>query len=266
MNESNVLYSIVLGIVQGIGEFLPISSSGHLVVVSSVMDGKPLPLSLNIALHIGTLAAVLVYFWRDWLNLALRLLGRVTRGEKSFESDVLFPILIIGTIPAAIVGLAWEKEIEAIFHNPVSVAVPLALVGVLIWWGDIKSPSRKVMTDLTYRDGFLIGVAQAMALVPGVSRSGITILCGRVLSYRKEDAAKFSFMLGTPAMLGAAILDADQIMQSMAQADFYVGIMVSMVVGCLAIRFLLSFLRRFGFGAFAIYRLLLAAVILAVAL
>lgn len=256
-----MLLAIILGIVQGLTEFLPVSSSGHLIVVSWFMDGKPLPLALNLALHVGTLLAVFIYFWRDWWRLIDRTRARVFKGERSFEADRLLPGLLLGTIPAGAIGILWEDDIERLFHNPTSVAIPLAVVGIAIWLVDRKAPATRKVESLTLRDALIIGCAQACALIPGTSRSGATMLAARALGFERGEAAKFSFMLGTPAMCGAVILKGKAIMLEMHHPEFVVGVAVSALVGCLAIGVLLKFLKRFGFGAFAIYRVALAAVI-----
>ena len=260
MSES--LYALVLGIIQGLTEFLPVSSSGHLILVSWYFSGEALPIELNIALHCGTLTAVLIYFWRDWLAIIYGTWRRVSGQGSTFESDVLLPALIIGSLPAGIIGLLYEERIEALFHNPWSVAVPLVVVGVMLWYGDRRSPATRVLGQLRLRDGLLIGIAQATALIPGVSRSGATILGGRLLNFERRDAARFSFLLGTPAMGGAALLKGPALWAYTDQPIFWVGLAASLVTGCLAISVFLRFLRRFGFAAFAIYRVVLGALIL----
>jgi undecaprenyl-diphosphatase len=242
-------------------EFLPVSSSAHLIIFSAFAEGKPLPIALNIALHMGTFLAIVIYFWRDWLNVGQACVNKITKRQPSFAADRLLPAIIVGSVPAAVVGLLWEKQIEAIFHHPTMTIIPLALIGILLWLGDLRSPQTRKTTDLTIRDGILIGVAQALALIPGTSRSGITILAGRLLTFKREDAARFSFLLGTPVMAGAVVLNLKEILASIDQPVFYIGTIVSALVGCLAIGFLLRFLKRFGFGAFALYRVVLAAVI-----
>ena len=256
------IYPILLGIVQGISEFLPISSSGHLVILSFFVSGETLPLHINIALHIGTLAAVLIYFWKDWLRLLIGLKEDVVNKKRSFESRVLIPGLILGSVPAGVIGILWQDQIEEVFHKPGLVAWPLMIVGFLIWLADVKSPTKKVIQEITLKDTIIIGVFQAIALIPGVSRSGITILGGRLLGIQRDEAAKFCFLLGTPAMLGAALLNGSKILDSFGQDGFFVGCLSAVVVGCLSIKFLLAYLRKFGFLAFAIYRLIVGIVIL----
>ena len=258
---NDIILGVLLGITQGIAEFLPISSSGHLIIVSHLMSGETLAITLNVALHVGTLVAVLYFFREDWVALTSKTWARITKGEKTFESQILVPSLVLGTIPAGAIGLLFKDNIESIFHNPLMVALPLALVGVLIWLVDIKAPDKKKLKELNLTDAMKIGFFQAIALIPGVSRSGITLLAARTAGYNKLDAARYSFLLGTPAMLGAALLEGKHILTSMGNPSFYVGVIVSAVVGCFAIKFFLQFIVRFGLLAFAIYRILIAGLI-----
>lgn len=260
MDTSSTIYAALLGAVQGITEFLPVSSSGHLIIVSELSGGVVLPLTLNVALHVGTLGAVLAYFWRDWLALGKAAVARA-QGQTSFESQVLIPGLIIGTIPAGVLGLLFEKDIEATFHHAAMVAFPLALVGVLLWWFDRRSRDDRPYQSLTIKDALIIGLAQACALIPGTSRSGATIIGGRILGLSRQDAARFSFLLGTPAMGGAALLKAGEIIPSLGEPQFYIGLATAFLVGILTIKYFLKFLKNYGFFWFMIYRLLLALVI-----
>ncbi len=255
------LNALILGVIQGIAEFLPISSSAHLILYSSLVGGYTLPISLNIALHFGTLMAVLLFFWKDWIKMIIALKEAVFNGKKSFDSHVLFPALVLGTIPAAILGLLFEDKIEALFHKPSMVLLPLALVGVLLWYVDMKSKGKKTIHDVTVKDGVLVGLAQACALIPGTSRSGSTMICARMLGFSREDSAKFSFMLGTPIMLGATILKSKEIINSISEPSFYIGILTSFFVGCLCIKYLLQYLKTNSFLGFALYRVVLAIVI-----
>ena len=253
-----LINAFILGVLQGIAEFLPISSSAHLILYSSLVGGYTLPISLNIALHFGTLLAVLIFFWKDWLKMAQAVLELIFKRKKSFDANVLFPSLVIGTIPAAVIGLLFEKKIEEIFHKPSMVLLPLALVGVLLWWVDSRAKSTKTIKDVTIKDGLLIGLAQACALIPGTSRSGSTMICARILGFDREDSAKYSFMLGTPVMLGASILKSKEIIHSISNPDFYIGIATSFLVGCICIKFLLKYLKTNSFMSFAVYRVVLA--------
>ena len=254
-----ILESVILGIVQGIAEFLPISSSAHLIVVSEAMGGKPLSLDLNVALHMGTLLAVLIYFWRDWWGLFDGVVvARFARKTRSPEAEKLLSLLLVGSIPAGVLGLTLKDQIEYYLHDPLVVCIPLILVGVLLWRVDKKSSGEKGYEALTLKGVFCIGIAQACALVPGVSRSGATILGGLFSGLSREASAKFSFLLGTPAMLGAFLLELDGILGLLVQPVFLTGVLVSFGTGCLAMYLFFKFLRKFGFGAFALYRSLLA--------
>lgn len=256
-----IVTGIVLGLVQGITELLPVSSSAHLIIVSAALQGKPLPLSLNVALHLGTVLAVLVYFYQDWLAMGRAVVRRVRGGTKSFGSDVLLPALILGSVPAGVIGLKFHKLIEEKLHHPAMVALPLGLVGVLLWWSDRYRPSKRELNDLTIKDGILVGLAQAASLFPGVSRSGSTIIAGRWLGFKRPDAARFSFLLGTPAMFGAALLELRDIAGHLGDPVLYTGTIVSFASGCLAIGFLMRFVRNNGFFWFMVYRVTVAAVI-----
>ncbi len=256
MNIDDVVYAVVLGIIQGVTEFLPVSSSAHLIIASWLFKGKSLSLSLNIALHMGTLSAVLVYFKKDFISI-LKSLAALSKNHRNPEI-MLAKGLVVGTIPAAVVGLAFKDEIEAYFHNPQAVIYPLAIVGVLLWLIDHKSHQSRNIVDLKISDAFLVGVAQMFALIPGTSRSGATIVGARILGFDRESAARFSFLLGTPAMLGAAVLEGESLIASLSDPVFYVGFLVSALVGILTIHFLLQFVKRFGFLVFALYRVVVA--------
>ncbi|WP_141736434.1 undecaprenyl-diphosphate phosphatase [Oligoflexus tunisiensis] len=253
-------HSVILGIIQGLAEFLPISSSGHLIIVSTMLQGQPLPMSLEVALHVGTMVALLIYFWRDWLNLIQGSLLTVKEKKLNPNSQLVLNI-IVGSIPAAVIGLVFEHQIETFFStHPYLVCFPLVIVGILLWWVDRKASIHRKMLEFTPTHGFLVGIAQACALFPGTSRSGATIIACRLLGLDRSDAARFSFLLGTPVMGGAALLKADEILASIHLPEFYVGMLVSALTGWLVIGFLMRYLRKYGFGVFAIYRVILALV------
>lgn len=258
MDVLYLLYVIFLGAVQGITEFLPISSSAHLIIFSSILNKEILPLSLSVALHFGTALSLLAYFYKDWLNLIFKLYHKIVYQQNSFESNVLFPALIMGSLPAGVIGILWEDDIERLFHNPIFVTIPLIVVGILLWLIDKRYSSFQRYENLNIKNAFLIGIAQSIALIPGVSRSGITILAARILGYYKEDAAKFSFILAIPAVLGAVLLESKKIIYYINDISFYIGIFSSFITGCLVIEFFLRFLKKFGFFVFAIYRIILA--------
>ncbi|MDD9951089.1 MAG: undecaprenyl-diphosphate phosphatase [Zetaproteobacteria bacterium] len=252
---------ILLGVIQGIAEFLPISSSGHLVIASWLMSGQPLPLAFNTALHFGTLLAVVSYFFTDWWGLLWGMRSAQPQQVRQ-RSRTLFLALVVGSFPAAVLGLGLKDFIEQHLHHPWVVAFPLAGVGVLMWWVDRKAPACKTMADMTLASGWWIGVAQAMALIPGVSRSGATLTCARGCGFDRESAARFSFLLGTPAMLGASLLQYREMMLYFTDPTFVWGVLVSALTGLAAIRFFLQYIQRINFVWFALYRVGMALLIL----
>lgn len=262
MAEIGILQAAILGTIQGASEFLPISSSAHLILANWLMSGKALPIELEVALHMGTFAALLVYFRSYWFAILTGLWRKFRYSEDSFISSKLFPALILGSIPAALVGFLGNHYIEELFYNPLSIVLPMGLVGVLLWAIDSNAPSTKNLEKLTLKDAFLIGITQSFALIPGVSRSGATIIGGRILGFEKKDAVEFSFLLGTPVMFGAALLHAKGIAAHVFSPIFYVGVLVSFLVGYITIKYFIKFISQFSFMVFAVYRLLLCAVIL----
>ncbi len=258
--------ALILGAVQGLSEFLPISSSAHLIVFSWFLSGKPLPLALNIAMHMGTLASLVIFFWRQWWSMAQALKDRLLSGRRSFEVDKLLPALIIGSLPAAILGILGKSAIETYFHHPQAVILPLIVGGLLLWYSDKTAREAGSLEQLTLKKSWIIGLAQALALIPGLSRSGITITAGRYVGFDRAAAARFSFLLGTPAMVGAALLESREILEHISEPLFYGGMISSCVVGCLAIKFFLAFIQRYGFFAFALYRLALASLLFFISL
>ena len=258
-----ILHAAIYGVIQGLAEFLPISSSAHLVFASTVLKGEALPLSLNVGLHMGTFIALLLFFFKDWVGLAVKTFQGLVQKKPSFEYNRLLPALIIGSIPAGIIGVLFNHLIEEKFENVYFIAYPLIIFGILLWYVDEKLPHDKKLSELTAWQGLVIGVFQTLALFPGVSRSGASIIGARLLKFNRTDAAKFSFMLGTPAMAGAALLKWKDILAYFHEADFLVGFGVSTLVGMLAIKFFLDFLKKFGFAFFAVYRVVLALAVLA---
>ncbi len=262
MDQINIFQAAILGVIQGASEFLPISSSAHLIIANWLMSGKAFPLELDVALHLGTFAALLVYFRMYWLAILYGLWRKIRYSENSFIASKLFPALVIGSIPAAIVGFFGSHIIEEIFYHPLSTLIPMATVGIILWLIDAYAPSRKGLQQIGIKDAFLIGLTQACALIPGVSRSGATIIGGRILGLEKKAAVEFSFLLGTPVMFGAALLNAKGISQHVASPIFYIGVSVSFVVGYFTIKYFIQFISRYSFLVFALYRLGLSATIL----
>lgn len=269
---------VVMGVVQGLGEFLPISSSAHLILVpwlfgwhGGVIDS----LTFDVALHLGTLVALIAYFWKDWVTLLSALPGLLAwaraklRGDSSRHrtpAEHILSSVMIATLPAAVIGVLLEKLAEQSLRAPLLIAVTLTVMGILLYVIDRRLPETKPLETISWRDSLLIGFAQACALVPGVSRSGGTITMGRLLSFSRQAAARYSFLLSAPITAAAMLLKLPDILSIPAsEIDvFVIGILVSGVVGALAIGFLLEYIRRAGFAAFAIYRIVLALVVVAV--
>ncbi len=250
----------ILGLIQGLSEFLPISSSAHLALAHWLTGwGDPAhDLPFDVALHLGTLVAVLAYFRRDWLDLAQGSFSAIATRRVTPELKRV-GILILATLPAVVAGLLWRDRFAAMHDWPPLMAATLAGVGLLLFALDRRTPGTG--TEPGARAGLLIGIAQATALVPGVSRSGITMAAGLGLGLTREAAARFSFLLSTPAILGAAVLNAKDI----AGGDPVVlgsGMVTAAIAGYFAIGFLLRHLGRVGFLPYAVYRILLAAAVL----
>jgi undecaprenyl-diphosphatase len=244
---------VVLGIVQGLSEFLPISSSAHLIIVPRVLGWQDPGLTFDVALHVGTLLAVLGYFWRDWLRL-VRMAHRPSTADGR-----LFWCLVLATIPGGAVGLALDSLAETQLRSLLLIAATSATMGALLWLADRIARQYKRLEQVSWTDALLVGAAQALAIVPGVSRSGITIAVSRTREMTRETAARFSFLLSTPIIAGAALFKLRDLSLPDITGPFLAGILAAAVVGALAIGLLLQYLRRSGLGIFAVYRLLLAA-------
>lgn len=255
----NVLQALVLGLVQGVGEFLPISSSAHLILIPWFFRWPDPGLTFDVALHLGTLIAVVAYFWRDIIELVLSGLG-----QPRSQDGRLFWYLIVASIPGAIFGVLFEKQAETIFRSPLLIALTLTLMGLGLWWADRVGRKRRFLDDVNLFDGIIIGISQALAIIPGVSRSGITMTAGLLTGMERETAARFSFLMSVPIIAGAALLKLKDLPLHEVNTAFIVGVLTAAVVGFLAIKFLLQYLRRGSYLLFTGYRILLAVLIVAV--
>jgi len=262
-----VLTAALLGVIQGLTEFLPVSSSAHLILARFFFgwEAPEFGLAFDVALHVGTLVAILAYFWRDIAAMVAAL-------PSVFSSDAgpsarLIRLIALGTVPAILVGLLFNDYIEARLRTPVVAAGALAMGAVLMLIAERATSGRRDEASLTMADALLIGVAQAAALIPGVSRSGSTIAVGMLLGVRREAAARFTFLLAIPAILAAAGKESIELRHTHPDAHlltlFAVGAGVSALVGYLTIKYFLRFLARHRLDVFAYYRLALAAVTLA---
>ncbi len=255
-----IIQASILGVVQGLTEFLPISSSGHLYLLSEFFFNWNISDSFDIALHFGTLLAVCIFFFKDWINLIKGGFKKLFKKEDSTEGRI-FWYMVIATIPAGIIGLLFEHFLEDILTQPLIVATALIVMGIILYIVDKKSKSEVTLEKMTFKQAFLIGISQILAFIPGVSRSGATITVGRALKVKREAVAKYTFLLSTPMIFAATIL---KIMDFQFSIAFFVGILVSFVVGLVVIKFLMDFLKKGSFKVFAIYRVIIGLVVYAV--
>jgi len=270
----SIWHAIVLGILQGLTEFLPISSSAHLIIVPWLFGWKESGLQFDVALHMGTLVAVLIYFWRDLLDMVLAVpLGIKNRRPFADPKSRLAWIIVFGSIPAAIVGLLFNDQIDNYFHQATGSNRAIALVALLmiglaliLFVAERTARHTRPMVDLGWKSGLFIGCAQALALLPGVSRSGSTITAGLMTGLKRDSAARFSFLLGIPAIVGAGALETKKVMDAGLSGSqvttFIVGAVTSAIVGYMAIAFLLAFLRSNSTFAFIVYRIIFGVTIL----
>lgn len=262
-----MLSIIILAIIQGIAEFLPISSSAHLIIFRDIFGiGKELSenitLAFDIALHFGTALAIIVYFFKDFFQMAMK---GFTKGIKDEEGKMMW-YLIVATIPAALVGVLFEDIIDGYLREQYAlIAIALIVMGILIYIADRKGKNKLTTKTMKMKDAFLIGCSQVFALIPGFSRSGTTIAASRCLGMKREDAAKFSFYLSAPVVLGAVVWfliknGFDLIISNLA--IFATGVLVSFAMGLICIEFLLKYLRKNDFKLFMWYRIGLGIIVL----
>jgi undecaprenyl-diphosphatase len=250
--------AIVLGAVQGLAEFLPISSSAHLILVPWLLKWQDPGLAFDVALHLGTLLALLIYYRDEWIAMA-----RSVAGGQSAERRLL-QLLIVASVPGAIIGLAFEKQAETTFRSPLLIAIAMAVLAVLLWLFDKLSPQKRTMGEMTYWDALVIGFSQALAIIPGVSRSGATITMARAVGVERGDSANFSFLMATPIIAGAGLVEARKLIHEGLDWSVGLGFISAAVFGLVAIAFLIRYVRTRNYVAFAVYRLLVAALVIAV--
>jgi len=262
---------IVLGIVQGLTEFLPISSTAHLYLTSWLLGWNPEGLSFDIALHIGTLLAVVVYFFRDWVQIIAHGFGiRWGRDVDLDRNSGLLWLLAIGSIPVGIAGLLFSKQAEGPWRNPMVIGCTLVGLGVLLGIAERVGRKARDISGVNFLDAVVIGLGQALAVVPGVSRSGITITAGLFRNLNRETAARYSFLLSTPAIAAAAGKDIYDLIKHKAfdpsmETAFAVGIVVSAITGMIVIAWFLNFLRKRSLWFFVFYRIIFGIIVLALA-
>jgi undecaprenyl-diphosphatase len=271
-----LLHAIILGIIQGLTEFLPVSSSAHLALIPWLLGWNDQGLSFDIALHVGTVLAVVVYFFRDWVQIIAQGFGLNVGTDRTIARNPrLLWLLVLGSVPAGIAGLLVKDLAENVWrNNQYLIGSMLILVGLFMWWADRQGTRNKDLGNVTSGDSLTIGTAQALALVPGVSRSGITICAGLLRNLDRPAAARFSFLLATPAIAGAAAKDAWDLMRHGGgisgiphdmRTALIVGVVVSAITGALTIQFFLNYLRRQSLSFFVWYRLVFGIIVIALA-
>lgn len=272
-----IIQSIVLGIIQGITEFLPVSSSGHLVLVPFIFDWPQQSLAFDTTVHLGTLLAVILYFKTEVIYIA-KTSGTVARkildkptllmDIENFNGDRLPVLLVIGTIPVAIAGLLFGDRISTATSSPYIVSAVLIIFGLIMWYVDEKFDAKKKLSQVDFFDSIMVGAMQALALIRGTSRSGATITAGRYLGFSRTGAAKFSFLLSIPAVLLAGGYKLFQLAVTPASIEvvpMIIGFATSFVSGYVAIKFLMGLLQRRGLKPFVLYRVVLGIAILLIA-
>ena len=261
-----IYQAVILGVVQGLGEFLPISSSAHLALIPWAFGWTDPGLAFDVALHWGTLAAVLAVFWQDWIRLiAAGLFGKGTAIDKQ-----LFWGLVISSVPGAVAGKLLDKWAEENLRAPLLIAATMAALGIILWIADRVGRKSRALDQMTLGRALSIGAAQAAALIPGVSRSGSTITLGLFEDFNREEIARFSFLMSTPIIFGAGLVKIPKMMHEMRSGESIVtwgalaaGFFASAVVGVAVIRWMLAWLRTRTYLVFVAYRLLIAVAVVA---
>jgi len=260
--------ALVLAIVQGLTEFLPVSSTAHLVLFPWLLGWKDPGLTFDVALHAGTLVAVLLYFWRYWLDMLRVILGVGQPENPSLgENRRLFWFLVLATLPAGAAGWRFEHAADEQLRSPMIIGVALIVVGLCMWAGERLGSRQHDLSRVTFLDSLWVGAAQALAVIPGVSRSGVTMTAGLFRGMTRETAARFSFLLSTPIIAGAVLKKGFEIrhegLPPEMRLPFLLGVIVSGLVGYFVIAVLIRYLERRTFRIFVVYRLALGVVVLA---
>lgn len=255
-----VIQAMVLGIVQGLTEFLPISSTAHLHIFPWVLNWSEIPASFDIALHFGSLIAILIYFFKDWIKLLVAGFKKAFKKEDSQEGK-LFWYLVFATIPAGIIFFILDKIFEDILRNELIIAITLIVMGILLYIVDKKADSKFNLKNMTLKQAMLIGLAQVLAFIPGMSRSGSTMTIGRLMEVDRESTAKFSFYLSTPMILAATIY---KFKDFSFDLNFVIGTITSFIVALLVIKFFMDYIKKGSYKVFAIYRVILGLIIIGI--
>jgi undecaprenyl-diphosphatase len=259
--DLTILQAVILGLAQGLGEFLPISSSAHLVLIPWFFTWTDPGLTFDVALHLGTLVAAVIYFWKDWWRLIIKGFSDVQSAEGR-----LFWHLVAASVPGAIGGYLLEKKAETVFRSPPLIAVMLIAMGIFLYWADRRGAKKIEMNNITFGTSLLIGISQVLAIIPGVSRSGITMTTGLLMGVTRRGSARFSFLLSTPIIFGAAVVKLPGVIENSAgiTTNFLIGTAVSCMAGLLSIGFLLRYVQTKNFLPFAWYRFILGALVIVI--
>lgn len=275
---AGILAAGVLGLIQGLTEFLPVSSSAHLILVPWLFGWKPEGLFFDVSLHVGTAIAVLAYFWSDWVALARETIRGLVEGKPlANDQRRLAWLLVVATIPAMMVGLAFEKSVEEHLRSPLVTVVTLIGIGILLYFADRQGNRDRTLKNLGLRDSIWIGMSQALALIPGVSRSGITISTALFRDVDRPAATRFSFLMSTPVIVGASLLEGWRFVKTMRHPVLSqealltarhpwivlaVGIATAAITGFFCIRYFLRYIETNTFFPFVVYRFALAGIVL----
>lgn len=260
-----IYQAIILGIVQGLTEFLPVSSSAHLNLFPWLLGWQQMPESFDVALHIGTLLAIVIFFFKDWIKLIVGGYNQIIKKKKTTDGRI-FWYLVLSTIPAGILSLLLSKISERLFEKSLNlemmvIAITLIIMGIILYVVDKKSKSNINYENITLKQSIIIGISQSLAAAfPGVSRSGITMTISRALGIDRESAAKYSFLLATPITAAAVIFDMGSF--DFGSLAFWIGILASFIIGLLVIKFLLEFLKKGSFKIFAEYRIVIGILVI----
>ena len=260
----SILQALILGIIQGLTELLPISSSAHLNIIPWLLGWTNSEQfvtafeGFDVALHFGTLLAIAIFFFKDRIALIKGGWNQVVKKEKTTEGK-MFWYIVIATIPGGIIGFLLDHFAEGVLTKPLIIAIALIVMGIILYLVDKNAKSNTKYENMTFKQTFLIGLSQALAFIPGVSRSGITMTTGRLLGVERKSCAKYSFMLSAPIVLGATLL---KMKDFVFNIPFFVGVFASFIVGIIVIKFLLNYLQKGSFKGFAIYRVIFGIIIL----
>lgn len=264
--QMQIYQALILGIIQGLTELLPISSSAHLNIIPWMFNWINQPgfkeafEGFDVALHFGTLLAIGLFFFKDWIRLIKGGYDQVIKKKKTPEGR-MFWYIVFATIPGGIIGFILDKFLEDTLTKPIIIAIALIIMGIVLYIVDKKSKKVTDYENMTLKQTFLIGLSQALAFIPGVSRSGVTMTTARAMGVKRESAAKYSFMLSAPIVLAATIFKAKDFVFSI---PFFIGVFASFIVGIFVIKFLLNYLQKGSFKWFAVYRVIFGILILAI--